>query len=74
MEKLKQKKTINAIALLSALDMASCAKALQSNNTVKKKLVEKIVKSPKLPTAVICPAAIVWCARGVAEPVINKHF
>jgi hypothetical protein len=71
-------RTATAIALLATIDTATCGKASacvkSAAETIKGKSVKSAKSNPKLATAIVCTAAIAWCARGVAERIINHHL
>lgn len=67
-------KSVAAIAILGAIDAGACSKGYQCIFPAKDKMVETVSKNPKLVGYLACTAAIVWCARGVAERAVNQHF
>ena len=69
-----QNRSISAIVFLAALDTAACNKGFECLNVAKDKVVEKASSNPKFITTVVCTGAVVWCARGVTEKIINKHL
>ena len=69
-----KKKSIGAVAILAPMDVVACGKAGSCVNAVTEAAKDNVVKHPKITTAVVCTAAIVWCARGIAERVINSHL
>lgn len=62
------------VALLASVDAVACNKSIKCLVPSKDKVVETVTKNPKGTAAFVCFGAMVWCARGVVERVVNQHL
>ena len=67
-------KSVGAIALLATIDVAACGKGTICLQEAKAHILNKAKERPEVFGAIICTAAVVWCARGVAERVVHRHI
>ena len=63
-------RSVASIAFLATVDTLACNKAKICYD----QFIDKAKKNPKTAGVVVCTAAAVWCARGITERVVNRHF